>query len=105
MFEPIIVYPFVYTLKLESGKYYVGITNNFNMRYSQHINGTGAVWTRMYKPIKILAVCIGDINKENEITLDMMKKHGFENVRGGNWCKVELKSNPLDKILDNSIDA
>ena len=102
--EPTIVFPVVYVLKLMDDKYYVGITSNFNYRYSQHLQGCGAKWTRMYRPIEIISVCVGDEDKENELTLEMMKLHGWKNVRGGYWCRIDLKTNPLDKITIDDID-
>jgi len=92
-----IVYPLVYTLKLEDNKYYVGTTTNLNYRYSQHLTGTGANWTRLHKPIKIMSVEIGDMNLEKIKTLEYMEEFGFENVRGSHWCKIELINNPLIK--------
>jgi len=92
-----IVYPLCYVLKLENDKFYVGITTNLNYRYSQHLTGTGANWTRLHKPIKIVSVEIGGDDLEKDKTLDYMKEYGFQNVRGSHWCKVELKTNPLVK--------
>ena len=92
-----IVYPLVYTLKLENNKYYIGTTTNLNYRYSQHLTGTGANWTRLHKPIKIMSVEIGDMNLEKIKTLEYMEEFGFENVRGSHWCKIELINNPLIK--------
>ena len=45
---------YVYILKLENGKYYVGKTNNPEYRLNNHFNENGSAWTKKYKPIKIL---------------------------------------------------
>lgn len=92
--EALLVYPLCYTLQLEEGKYYVGITTNLNYRWAQHISGQGSKWTRMYKPKDILSVCQGGAEMERRVTLELMQEHGFEHVRGGPWCKVDLKTDP-----------
>jgi len=87
--EPILVQPMVYVLKLEEEKYYVGITYNLNQRYAQHIAGTGAKWTRLYKPIEIIKVIVGVTKEtENAVTKEYKELYGDDNVRGGAWCKV-----------------
>jgi len=97
MFSPVIVYPLVYVLELNDGCYYVGITSNLNYRYSQHLSGQGAVWTRLHAPISILEVCMGDAETEDRKTIELMKKHGFKNVRGGRYCRAELNNDPTLK--------
>ena len=45
--EPLMIVPFVYVLELENKKWYVGITNNINIRLAQH-------WTtKLHKPVRI----------------------------------------------------
>ena len=45
-----------YLLELESDKYYAGstLTHLIQQRYNTHLNGTGAKWTKKYKPLHIL---------------------------------------------------
>ena len=91
----IVVEPLVYCLKLEDEKFYVGITYNFNLRYAQHSCGQGAKWTRKYKPIEVLEILPNACTElENVKTKEYMLKYGWENVRGGHWCKLEYKSPP-----------
>ena len=47
---------FIYVLKLESNKYYVGKTDNPELRLDQHFDGFGATWTKKYNPIKIIKI-------------------------------------------------
>jgi len=87
--EPILVYPIVYVLKLENDKYYVGITTNLNYRVAQHLNGSGANWTRLHKPISIIETILNSTHAmENEVTKRYIEQYGKENVRGGSWTKV-----------------
>ena len=46
----------LYVLKLEQEKYYIGITTrNVEIRAQEHRKGfLGARWTKKYKPIKIM---------------------------------------------------
>jgi predicted GIY-YIG superfamily endonuclease len=96
MLEPIIVYPALYILKCENEKWYVGISLNLNVRLGQHWNGTGALWTRLHKPIEVHDVIYPATN-ENEKTLELMSKYGYENVRGGKYCKLEI-DNPFHEV-------
>lgn len=95
---PINVCVIIYILELEDGKYYVGITYNLNMRYAQHLQGTGANWTALYKPKKILEVFYNPELNENQITYLTMKKYGIENVRGGNYCKIDMSDKTKQKL-------
>ena len=45
---------FIYILKLQAGKYYVGKTTNPSFRLDKHFNGDGSAWTKKYAPIKLL---------------------------------------------------
>ncbi len=86
----------VYTLVLEQNKYYVGFTNRtVEERFQEHLEDYGSKWTSIYKPLQILCVRPGDLQTENEVTLEMMRKYGWWNVRGGSWCKVDMFSPPL----------
>lgn len=95
--DSLIVSPLTYALELEEGKYYVGITYNLNLRVAQHYCGSGSKWTRLYKPKRIINVMVG--NRERDTTLELMREKGWQNVRGGPWCKADLKHPP--KCLDN----
>src|SRR6185312_14136944 len=81
----------LYVLKLEEGKYYVGITNDINKRYNQHLSDIGSEWTKKYKVIGL------EYTKELTHVLDedmevkkLMMIYGHENVRGGTYSKIIL---------------
>jgi predicted GIY-YIG superfamily endonuclease len=87
--EPITVEPLLYVLKLENEKYYVGVTYNLNFRYAQHIQGHGARWTKLHKPVGITEVRTqGSTSLENLVTLEYIDKYGKENVRGGSYTSI-----------------
>ena len=82
---------FIYILKLENGKYYVGKTNNPEYRLNNHFNENGSAWTKKHKPIKILKLIPNcDNYDEDKITRQYMDKYGINNVRGGSFVSVKL---------------
>ena len=76
-----------YVLKLEDDRYYVGQTTNLNRRIQQHINGTGAKWTKLYSPIELIELRSGDV--ENELTDEYIEMFGYGRVRGGDYCQLK----------------
>ena len=81
----------IYVLKLKSGKYYVGKTNNVNVRLNDHIRSKGSTWTKKYKPISVEHVFKNCDNlDEDKYTLKLMSEKGIDNVRGGSFCKIKL---------------
>jgi len=82
---------YVYILKLESDKYYVGCTNNLNRRLSEHWCGKGALWTKKYPPVGLLVLQPGTESDEKRLTIKLMRQQGFECVRGSHWTSVKLQ--------------
>ena len=90
---------YIYVLKLEKGKYYVGKTNQPNFRIKSHFNSKGSEWTKIYWPItveKIIPNC--DNYDEDKWTKIYMDIYGIDNVRGGSFTKLKL-SDKTKKIL------
>ena len=87
--EPIIVCPFIYVLRCEDECLYIGITHDLNKRFAQHLNGTGAKWTRLHKPLSIIDVITEGctLELEREITEKYCALYGREKVRGGSWTR------------------
>ena len=82
---------FLYTLQLQSGKYYVGKSDDPDTRYLAHKNGNGAAWTKIHKPVKILEIRnLKGEHDETNTTKDLMKKYGVDNVRGGAYTQCVL---------------
>lgn len=86
---------YVYVLELEHGKYYVGFSEDMMERLSQHTGGNGAHWTRLFKPIGVVEIIEGDKEMEKRKTIEYMKLKGWQNVRGSQWCRVDLKNPPM----------
>jgi len=90
---------FIYVLKLEKGKYYIGKTNNPKFRLNVHFDLNGSEWTKKYKPIKVLELKSNcDNYDEDKITRQYMDKYGINNVRGGSFVLVKLDDS-TKKIL------
>lgn len=103
----------LYVLELQNGKYYVGITKNVQSRFEEHCNGTGADYTRVYKPIRIVDIVNTQLaNKveaediENLHTIKWMILKGIDNVRGGEFCSLSTLSiaERLGKETKHTID-
>lgn len=85
----------LYVLLLENNKFYVGYTNRPNgERFLEHFTDNGAMWTKTHKPIEVVYFGEGNLEDEDHLTLEMMKKYGWWNVRGGHWCNVKMTTPP-----------
>ena len=93
---------YVYTLELRDGKWYVGHSKDLDYRIACHFDGEGAKWTKQHKPIRVVDVQPGDTMIEQLTTIAMMVQHGWQNVRGGPWCMVDMPAPPTPLVkLDN----
>ena len=89
----------LYVLQLEDDKWYVGKTDDIIKRFEQHKSGKGSAWTKLYKPVKIERIeRITSVHHETNTTLDLIKKYGVDNVRGGAYCQVDLPD-----VIESSI--
>lgn len=50
----------------------------------------GSKWTKLYEPLEVMEWYEGVQEDENEVALKMMRKYGWENVRGGQWHQPDL---------------
>jgi predicted GIY-YIG superfamily endonuclease len=81
----------LYILQCESGKYYVGKTSDIMRRFEEHKSGKGSAWTKKYKPVRLMECrAITSDHDENNVTKDLMKKYGIDNVRGGIYTQLVL---------------
>lgn len=94
---------FIYILQLELNKYYIGKTNNPDIRLDSHFNSSGSEWTKIYKPIKVYELISNcDTYDEDKFTLKYMEKEGIDNVRGGSFSKIELTDEQI-KLINQMI--
>ena len=98
---PPVVEGHVYVLKCECSKFYVGFSREVETRIASHFLGNGSLWTKKYKPLEVVSVKPGDMLLENVITISLMAMHGYQNVCGGKYCKVDMPAPPssLSKAL------
>ena len=97
----------VYVLELAHGRWYVGasLERNFARRTSAHFSGTGAVWTRVYRPLRVVEVVKGgDYIVENAVTKRYMQRYGIDRVRGGAYCTLRFDARTL-AFLDAELAA
>ena len=87
---------YIYILKLENNKYYIGKTTNPKFRIENHFNSNGSEWTKMYKPLKLIEL-ISDCDDydEDKYTRIYMDKYGINNVRGGSFSSIELSKETI----------
>ena len=84
----------VYTLELEDDCWYVGWTKDPSTRIASHFLGAGSKWTIKHRPIAVTSVVLGDELLENLTTIALMCRHGWEKVRGGNYCTTSMVAAP-----------
>ena len=89
---------FVYVLQLQNNKFYVGTTDNIFTRLLEH-EARGrycAKWVKLHGPVHRVVEIIQNAKSEDETqkTLEWMDLMGWENVRGGPYCKTDLKNPP-----------
>lgn len=88
---------YIYILKLEKNKYYVGKTDKPEKRVIDHFTTKGSNWTKKYKPIKLLEIIPNcDDYDEDKYTRIYMDKYGINNVRGGSFVSMKLNETEID---------
>ena len=88
----------VYILKLEDGCFYVGYTERLEHRLKTHRVGKSCpAWVKAHPYVEVIYVK-KDVDKtyETYATIKMMKRYGWQVVRGAGWTRVELASPPLE---------
>jgi hypothetical protein len=90
---------YIYILKLENDKYYIGKTNNPTFRLENHFNANGSAWTKKYKPIKIEELIPNcDDYDEDKYTKIYMDRFGISNVRGGSYSSINLDERTIIQL-------
>lgn len=101
---------YLYVLLLEQNKYYIGITYTLEKRLRKHFKNNGSVFTKEYKPIKIIEIIkFIDINYvnaliyENVYTFFYSNIYNIENVAGGSFTQVDnsIRKQNIDAYINN----
>lgn len=96
----------IYVLKLNKNKYYVGSTNNIDRRIQDHKQDNGCEWTKLYKFVSVEETEEVESSelyyRETLKTYKYMLDYGIDNVRGAQYCKCKsIKQDELDKIVSD----
>ena len=90
---------YIYAIKLEKGKYYIGKTTNPQFRLQSHFDSNGSYWTKKYKPLKVIEIIPNSDNyDEDKITIQYMNKYGINNVRGGSFVSNKLNKSTVETL-------
>lgn len=88
----------VYILKLEQNKYFINSSIRKTMKGVQsdidkHFKGKGVCWIKKYKPLEMIKI-MPNKNRMDETkeTIKYMEIYGLDNVRGGEYKKVNLSA-------------
>jgi len=94
---------FIYILKFEKNKYYIGKTLNPQFRLENHFNNNCSEWTKLYKPLKVLKI-LPNCDDEDKYTKIYIDKYGIENIRGGVYTYINLDTltKKMLKQINNS---
>ena len=86
----------LYVLALADGCYYVGQSATPARRIRKHFAGKGAAWTRLHCPLHVLEQYVLATAsyreaeyEENRRVMELMQRHGWQNVRGGFFSSVD----------------
>lgn len=89
---------FTYVLLLQDGKIYVGSTDNVYTRLYDHFSGaeTSANWVKEHgPPIRVIEIIEQSAPEDEHYKFcEYATKFGFENVRGGPYCRVVQSREP-----------
>jgi putative endonuclease len=78
----------LYVLECHSGVLYTGIAKDVDVRFEAHLNGTGAMFTRLNRPVRVLG-------KASLTTKGaaLRAEHAFKQLSRADklrWCAVGL---------------
>ena len=81
----------IYILKLEDDCYYIGKSENVELRFQQHLSNNGSSFTKKHKPLSIETV-YNNVSPfdEDKYVKEYMSKYGMDKVRGGTYVSEKL---------------
>ncbi len=90
---------YIYVLRLEQNKFYVGKSNNVKQRVQQHLMGQGGAWTEKYRPLCIEKKEPAERPTHEDATVkEFMFQFGIDNVRGGSYSQIALTDAQLEVL-------
>ena len=99
---------YIYVLKLQNNKWYIGYTDNIKKAFKASLTGSksSASWVLQNPPICVdLIIKTATKVDERFVTLLYMIDKGWENVRGAGWVTVNLrKPAPLKTIKERKYE-
>ena len=93
-------------MELEDGRVYVGSSTDIPRRLSQHSNGYGSAYTKVYKPTGVLLPRLGNVEgdgdaAERDETLRYMMLRGIPYVRGWKFARVAMPEEEYEEAEAN----
>ena len=99
---------YIYILKCENDKYYVGKTINLQQRIQDHFDFFACAWTKLHKILHVDYVYQNcDPFDEDKYTIKYMSIFGIDNVRGGSYSSISLTredKNAIEKQIAGAMD-
>ena len=93
---------FVYVLKCNHDKYYIGRTFNPDIRVDNNeitSLSKNLLWLKTYAPINVVEIIPNcDDYDEDKYTVKYMDMHGINNVRGGSFSSIVLNSDQINVL-------
>ena len=92
---------FIYVLKCQNNKFYVGKTENPDYRLESHFAEGGSVWTKKYKPIQLYQLMPDQTDHdEQRFTQEYMEKY-FKGPHGNKNAEIPQVAD-LEYGMENS---
>lgn len=89
----------IYVLACAAGKFYVGKTEKeVAVRFGEHVAGEGSAWTKLNPAQSVVETAEDGPFLEDAKTLEYMRMHGVDNVRGGKYSQNVLFQAERDEI-------
>lgn len=95
-FEIIPSSAYIFVLKLELNKFFVGRSSNLQKDIRKHIYSSHREWTTKYAPLELVDIIedhdLGTNHPckfRNSIVFNYMKHYGWKNVRGGDYVFID----------------
>ena len=89
----------IYVLECAGGVFYVGKTEkDVAVRFEEHLAGAGSAWTNLNTVRRIIETVPDGPFLEDAKTLEYMRMHGVDNVRGGKYSQTVLTEAERDEI-------